>query len=188
MPYRAVSLSGMSLFSSFFVLLLILVQSSPPTSASISLLGKLSLMGSFLEVPVHITDPWFAFSPMAMGLLSDTYNCGLRMRRECRERFPHHRGLAIPTCITARAWRTCRDWCMAGSLTISFLWSRWRGKRSRHSRRMRKPKLNVSGKRGYVMPKVCSSDPSAATSAIFRQNWVNIMAAGASNWYHLRGY
>ncbi|KAK2181251.1 hypothetical protein NP493_405g05011 [Ridgeia piscesae] len=29
----------MSLFSSFFVLLLILVQSSPPTSASISLLG-----------------------------------------------------------------------------------------------------------------------------------------------------
>ncbi|CAD5116830.1 DgyrCDS5676 [Dimorphilus gyrociliatus] len=30
---------GMSLFSSFFVLLLILVQSSPPTSASISLLG-----------------------------------------------------------------------------------------------------------------------------------------------------
>ena len=28
------------------------------------------------------------------------------MRREYRERFPHHRGLAIPTCITARAWRT----------------------------------------------------------------------------------
>lgn len=32
--------AGMSLFSSFFVLLLILVQSSPPTSHSISLLGK----------------------------------------------------------------------------------------------------------------------------------------------------
>ena len=31
------------------------------------------------------------------------------MRRECRERFPRQRGLAIPTCITARAWRTCRD-------------------------------------------------------------------------------
>ena len=30
---------------------------------------------------------------------------------ECRERFPPHRGLAIPTCITARAWRTCRDAC-----------------------------------------------------------------------------
>ena len=27
------------------------------------------------------------------------------MRRECRERFPRRRGLAIPTCIMARAWR-----------------------------------------------------------------------------------
>ena len=40
-----------------------------------------------------------------MGLLPDTQNCGLRMRRECRECFPRHSGLAIPTCITARAWR-----------------------------------------------------------------------------------
>ena len=46
-----------------------------------------------------------------MGLLPDTQNWGLRMRQECRERFPHHRGLAIPTCITARVWRTCRDAC-----------------------------------------------------------------------------
>ena len=37
------------------------------------------------------------------GLLPDTQNYGLRMRREFRERFPRHRGLAIPTCITARA-------------------------------------------------------------------------------------
>ena len=28
----------------------------------------------------------------------------LSMRRECRERFPRHRGLTIPTCIP-----TCRD-------------------------------------------------------------------------------
>ena len=28
------------------------------------------------------------------------------MRREWRERFPRHRGIAIPTCITARAPRT----------------------------------------------------------------------------------
>ena len=33
---------------------------------------------------------------MTMGLLPDTLNCGLRMRRECRERFP---------------------WCMSGSIT-----------------------------------------------------------------------
>ena len=29
--------------------------------------------------------------------------------------FPRHRGLAIPTCITARAWRTCRDACWDAS-------------------------------------------------------------------------
>ena len=29
--------------------------------------------------------------------------------RECRERFPRHRRIVIPTYITARAWRTCRD-------------------------------------------------------------------------------
>ena len=42
-----------------------------------------------------------------MGLLPNTQNCGLRMRRECRERFPRiefkgNRLLAIPACITAR--------------------------------------------------------------------------------------
>ena len=42
------------------------------------------------------------------------------MRRECRERFPHHRGLAIPTCITARAWPTCRDACRDCYLAVSF--------------------------------------------------------------------
>ena len=46
-----------------------------------------------------------------MGLLPDTLTWGSRRRRECRERFPRHRGLAIPTCITARAWRSCRDAC-----------------------------------------------------------------------------
>ena len=38
-----------------------------------------------------------------MGVLPDTNNCELRMRREYRKRFPRHRGLAITTCITARA-------------------------------------------------------------------------------------
>ena len=38
-------------------------------------------------------------------------------------------------------------WCMPGSLTSGFLWSRWRGKRSRHSRHMRNPQFHVSGKR-----------------------------------------
>ena len=38
-----------------------------------------------------------------MGHFPDTQNRGLRMCRECRERFPRQRGLAIPTCITVRA-------------------------------------------------------------------------------------
>ena len=59
---------------------------------------------------------WFT-----MGLLPDTYNCGLRMRRECRERFPRHRLLRKPlvsdpgmhhgTCVTHVPW------CMSGPLT-----------------------------------------------------------------------
>ena len=48
---------------------------------------------------------------VSMGLLPDTQNYGLLMLRECRKRFPRHCGLAIPTCITARASRTCRDAC-----------------------------------------------------------------------------
>ena len=38
-------------------------------------------------------------------------------------------------------------WCMPGSLTSGLLWSRWRGKRSRHSRCMRNSQFYVSGKR-----------------------------------------
>ena len=35
-------------------------------------------------------------------------------------------------------------WCMAGSLTRGFIWSRWRGK---HSRRIRNPQFYISAKR-----------------------------------------
>ena len=45
------------------------------------------------------------------------------------------------TCVTHVPW------CMTGSLNSDFLWSRWRGKRSRHSQRMRKPQFYVSDKR-----------------------------------------
>ena len=38
-------------------------------------------------------------------------------------------------------------WYIPGSLTSGFLWSRWRGKRSRHSRRMRNLQFYISGKR-----------------------------------------
>ena len=45
------------------------------------------------------------------------------------------------TCVTPLPW------CMPGSLTSGFLWNRWRGKRSRHSRCMRNPQFYVYGKR-----------------------------------------
>ena len=58
-----------------------------------------------------------------MDLLPDTQICGLRMRRECRERFPRHRlqrnplvsdpGMHPVTCVT----HVPR--CMSGSLTRS---------------------------------------------------------------------
>ena len=48
------------------------------------------------------------------------------------------------TCVTHVPW------CMSGSLTSGFLWHRWRGKRSRHSRRMHNPQFYVSGKSTMV--------------------------------------
>ena len=57
----------------------------------------------------------------SMDFLPDTQNCGLRMRRECRERFPRHRlqrkrlvndpDMHHGTCVTHVPW------CMSGSLT-----------------------------------------------------------------------
>ena len=51
------------------------------------------------------------------------------------------------TCVTHVLWS------MPGSLTSGFRWSRWRGKRSRPSRRMRNPQFHVSCKR--PMPYRC---------------------------------
>ena len=48
------------------------------------------------------------------------------------------------TCVTHVPW------CMPGSLTSGFLWSRCREKRSRHFRCMHNPQFYVSGKRPMV--------------------------------------
>ena len=63
------------------------------------------------------------FNWCCMGLLPDTLKCGLRMRRECRERFPRHRlqtrplvndpGMHHGTCVTNVPW------CMSRLLTRS---------------------------------------------------------------------
>ena len=48
------------------------------------------------------------------------------------------------TCVTHVPW------CMPGSLNSGFLNSRWWGKRSRHSRRIRNPQFSISSKRSMV--------------------------------------
>ena len=56
-----------------------------------------------------------------IGLLPKTQNCGLRIRRECRERFPRHR-LQRKLLVSDRGMHHGRclthvPWCMSGSLT-----------------------------------------------------------------------
>ena len=53
------------------------------------------------------------------------------------------------TCVTHMPW------CMLGSLTSDFLWSRWRKKRSRYSRRMRNPQFLYLVKDPYNRGLVC---------------------------------
>ena len=57
----------------------------------------------YLELSTFCTSSMMVY----MGLLPDTQNCGMRMRL-------HH-----GTCVTRVPW------CMPGSLTSDFLWSRW---------------------------------------------------------------
>ena len=54
-------------------------------------------------------------------------------------------GMHHGTCMTHVPW------CMPESLTRGLLWSRWQGKRSRHSRRMRNPQFYVSGKKSMII-------------------------------------
>ena len=55
------------------------------------------------------------------------------MRRECRKRFPPPLRVSDPDMHHGKCV-THVPWCMRGSLTGGFLWSRWWGKRSRHSK------------------------------------------------------
>ena len=63
------------------------------------------------------------------------------------------------TCVTHVPW------CMPRSLINGFLWSRWWGKRSRHSRRMHNPRFFVCGKRPMpVSSPIQIQDMSMATT------------------------
>ena len=81
-------------------------------------------------------DPMRTYCQMDHGPLTRYVNCELRMRRECRECFPHHRFQRKSLVSDPDIHHgTCATWCM------------WRGKCSRHSRRMRNPQFCISGKR-----------------------------------------
>ena len=54
-------------------------------------------------------------------------------------------------------------WCMPGSLTSGFLWSRWREKRSRQSRPMHNPQFCMSAKRSIAS--VINNEPVAIKEA-----------------------
>ena len=96
---------------------------------------------------------WFNWSPVtqevraatAMGLLPDTQNSGLRMRRECQERFPRHRLQRKPL-VSDPGMHDAR-----ALMHVGIAIPRWRGKRSRHSRRMLYPQFNMSGKRPMAL-------------------------------------
>ena len=101
------------------------------------------------------------------------------MHRECQNRFPRHLVLAIPTCITGRAWSTCCEACQDRSLVVSF-GSRWRGKHSRHSRRMRNPQFYLSGKKPMgrgglpVLDTRCSVPDVHNIHLIWNSIWVTV--------------
>ena len=82
-----------------------------------------------------------------MGLLPDTY-VKLRVAHapEMPGTFSPLPRLSYPD-MHHGACVTHVPWCMPGSLNSGFLWRWWRGKRSRHSRRMRNKQYCVSGKR-----------------------------------------
>ena len=71
------------------------------------------------------------------------------------------------TCVTHVPW------CMPWLLTSGFLWSRWRGKRPRHSRRMRNPQFYISGKRPMFFLNGCSAACSIMLlGACYTDTWL----------------
>ena len=78
-----------------------------------------------ITITIHGTHHLFLYDSKGfrpMGLLPDTENCGLRMRRGCRERFPRHR-LQREALVSDPSMHhgTCVahvPWCMPRTLTL----------------------------------------------------------------------
>ena len=63
-------------------------------------------------------------------------------------------------------------WCMSGSLTSGFLWSRWREKYSQHSWRMRNSQFYVFGKRPIVPWPDHNQLLTIHASDLMRRRWI----------------
>ena len=109
------------------------------------------LFGIYLSCSGYIHDPLYFnfennYGPLARSAkLRDAHAPGMPGTFFPPPRFSdpdRHHG----TCVTHVPW------CMPGSLTSGLLWSRWWGKLSRHSRRIRNPQFWVSGKRPLNAP------------------------------------
>ena len=77
---------------------------------------------------------------IAHGHLTRYAKLWVAMRRECRGRFPRHRLQRKPLASDG-----VRD--APAVMPVGIAKPRWRGKRSRHSRRMHNPQFRVSDKR-----------------------------------------
>ena len=65
---------------------------------------------------------WFRYLCLSNHQLITILEClkSLVKRTQTYIRFPRHRRLVIPTCITGHAWRMCRYACRDRKLTVSF--------------------------------------------------------------------
>ena len=120
------------------------------------------------------TDLWYAVSTISliahMDLLPDTYNCGLRMHREYRERFPFSRHrLKRESLVNDPSMR----------VAIANRW--WQGKRSRHSRRMRHPQFYVSDKRP-MLPDQEVINNNGITVTRYTESWILMHAVYPSRY------
>ena len=96
-------------------------------------------------------------------------------------------GMHHDTCVTHVPW------CMPGSLTCGVLWRRWRGKCSRHSRRMRNTQFGVSGKRPMfptaIRPLIIAILPKEMDASVRSNVWPQLhwwwqgYDNACANWY-----
>ena len=96
------------------------------------------------------TLPLILHDAFASHIHSIGANCRILIKATARVTWASCQIRKIAGCACTGNTVTHVSWCMPGLLNSGFLWSRWRRKPSRHSRRMNNPQLYVFGKRPIV--------------------------------------